>query len=575
VIRSANPVFFASNRRPSAALLCFALLCAFCTPARAHERDALKKALLAEGIPFRESIGGPDGEADGAWIWVESGGVEEDDGFLQSPDMLPSEAPVLCVALSPEREGLGAGARTALDLLRRRDEGNRDEEENSPLSIVFYDAFQNRGIVEFAEALEDPEDTRLLILELAELPAIQEGAEPSREAGRGTGRETGRESGRETGRESGFVIYHGARSALAPLSLLRLLTELLESARVPYSFRNRVNELYKLGISHGPPELEVCGQYGIMALLLSGSVPPEEETVETTLDILSDFFNNVRVEPGNADIHYSIYRIRGRTFFVSEQNAVRAIIVINSIFFAALLLSFFVRRVRMLFLLKTGFSHIWVSFLYFIGLFISMLFANSVFLFISRLFHTAPPAGIYNPAPWFFIELCLPALAGISVFFLAPVSALSLIPLVKRGGFYGFTAMLSAGVSLLFGIYMDITTAHFFAWMLIFVCLSMIWDRPALPLALSLLTLLRPGLVIWAAVETGDSAEFLSGTGLLLSLGAAVILFPPALSFMRSLVLAIRQREKRQRLLLPFRIGFAGFCFLLMLLWVFFFRVKQ
>jgi hypothetical protein len=536
-----------------AALLCFALLAALGSPVPAHERDALKRALAEADIPFRESIGGLDTGTDGAWMWVEThtAGNDEDDGFfVQSPDLLPSDAPVLGIPLEPDRDSLGPGALSALTLLKRR----RADEGALPLSVVFYDTLQNRGLIEFSEALEDPEDTRLLLLKLSAPP------EPAESPGAGM-----------------YIIYHGSHLTVAPLSMVENLTQLLEQQQIPYLFSNRFNELYKLGISRGPPELEVTGQYAILALLLSGPESGSGGASESLLAALDTFFNQVRVEPGNADLHYSMYRMRGTTFFVSEQTTVLVIILINGVFYAALLLSSLTRRVKMLFLLKTGLSHIWVSALYYAGLFLSMLLAHALFMVVIRIFHPAPPGPdlqsfFGGPARWLFIEISLVTLTGIAFFFLTPVNLLSLIPLVRRGGFYGFTALLSAALSLLFGIYLDLTTAHFFAWMLIFVSLSMMWDHPAPPLLFTLLTLLRPGLVLWAIIETGDSGDLLMGNILLSSLAAAVILFPPALSFMRAMVLTIRQWNRRQRILGPVRIAFTGLCLVLMLLWGILFR---
>jgi hypothetical protein len=517
-----------------ALLLGFLLFAAAASPAPGHERDILRRRLLDAGIPFREDLnvageagsGGAGEDPGSAWIWVESrSGTEDDDGsFVQSPELLPSNAPVLAVGLDPEREGLGPGAEIALALAGRMAGGE------APLSLVFYDALDNRGLPVFAEALEDPEDTRLLILDAGDQT---ESPGPD------------------------FTIYHGSRRALAPLSMVKLLTELLEEARRTYRFGNRFNELYKLGVSPGPPELEITGTYGIPAILLRGSGG------EPLMETLADFFGRVRIEQGNVDLHYSIYRIQGRTLFVSEQGAVLFIILANGLFFAALLLSFLTRRTRMLFLLRTSLSHIWVSLLYFLGLFLSMALANAIFAVLTGIFRPAPPAG--NPAWWFLVETGLRAAAGIGIFFLLPGSLLSVIPLVKRGGFYGFTAMLSSTLFLYLGIYLDITTAHFFIWMLGFVSLSMIWDRPVLPFLFTLFTLLRPGFVLQAAAETGG--ELPGGAGLIGAFASAVILFPPALSFMRSVVLTIRQRSRRQRTTRPLKIIFVILCLVVTALW--------
>jgi hypothetical protein len=522
-------------------------------PAEGGERDILVRTLAEAGIPFRESIAQQAGfftETDGAWVWVEAGSAV-DDGSIQSPDLLPSAAPVLGVPFDAGRDSLGPGAAAALALLRYREAAG----ETAPLSLVFYDPRANRGLFEFSEALEDPEETRLLILELREEPETEPAAADAVPARL-------------------FTIYQGARFTVAPLSMTRLLAELLERVGLPYDFAVQYNELYKLGIARGPESLETTRQYGIPALALSGAVSPADGGNAVLVELLDQFFGQVQIDPGNADLHYSMYNAGELTVFVPEQLAVFLIILVNGNFLAFLLLSFLIRRVHMLFLLKMGFAHLWVSLLYFSGLFLSLMAANALVVstgrFLSPLFRTAGlltgvfPAGL-EASFLALTDVLLAALAAVGLFLALPIPLLAAVPLVKRGGFYGFTGLLGAAFAMLLGIYLDITTAHFFAWILVFVALGMVWEKPVLPLLFSLLTLLRPLFVLWSAAKSGNGGALLSGGLILRSAAAALILFPPVTGMMRALVLAIPRRGVRQRIFRPVRAAALIFCVLLIL----------
>ena len=531
-------------------------------PARGGERELLVRVLAEAGVSFRESIVQQAGfftETDGAWVWVELGSAL-DDGSIQSPDLLPSGAPVLGIPFDPARDSIGPAAAAALALLRYREEAG----ETAPLSLVFYDPRENRGLLDFSEALEDPEETRLLLLDLREEP------EPSGAPGRGA----------DAGLPARpFTIYQGTRSTVAPLAMTRLLAELLERAGLPYDFAIRYNELYKLGIARGPESLETTKQYGIPALALSGVVSPVAGAPATgesavLVELLDRFLSQVQIDPGNADLHYSMYNAGGLTVFVPEQSAVFLIIVVNGIFLAFLLASFLVRRVHMLFLLKTGFSHLWVSLLYFFGLFLCMMAANAFVLpagrFLSSLFQRAGllPGVFFAGLDASFLALLdvlLAALAAVSLFMALPIPLLAAVPLVKRGGFYGFTGLLAAAIAMLLGIYLDITTAHFFACILVFVALGMISEKPVLSLLFTLLTLVRPLFVLWSAAKSGNGEALLAGSVMLRSVAAVIILFPSVTGFMRALVLVIPRRGVRQRVFHPVRAAALIFCVLLIL----------
>ncbi|MDR3335668.1 MAG: hypothetical protein LBT16_00555 [Treponema sp.] len=368
-------------------------------------------------------------------------------------------------------------------------------------------------------------------------------------------------------------LYHGSYNSLAPLDLVRPITEILFQEEISYTFENRYNALYKLGLSQGPSFLGFFQSRNVPSLLISsgrGSTEAGKSLSSPTLGkILTDFAERAQVEIGNQDAHYSIYYYRNRTVFFSEYNTIRLLLLINGIVTAGILLIFLTRRIRMIFLFRTGFSYSWVSVLYFLALFVSILASGGFLSALSALFRL--PLDTLSRKDFLFC-VSFSILIGITLFFLLPAYFLTAIKIPKRGGFYGFTAIFFSILFFLFGIYIDITTSDFLAWNLIWLLLGMIWQNPVPAFLFTLLLTLRPGIVLYSALQESGFTDALIRAGIATTLALTLLLLPFLLSLMRGMALTFPYRL-RKKITFHF-IRFSVFILLVITLILYMYRIS-
>jgi hypothetical protein len=368
-------------------------------------------------------------------------------------------------------------------------------------------------------------------------------------------------------------LYHGSYNSLAPLDLVRPMTEILFQEEISYTFGNRYNVLYKLGLSQGPSFLGFLQSRNVPSLLISsdhGSTEFGKSLSSSTIGkILTDFAEKVQLEIGNQDTHYSIYYYRNRTIFFSEYNSIRLLLLINGIVTAGILLIFLTRRIRMIFLFRTGFSYSWVSVLYFLALFVSIFASGGFLLTLSALFRL--PLDTLSRKD-FLLCVSFSVLIGITFFFLLPAYFLTAIKIPKRGGFYGFTAIFFSILLFLFGIYIDITTSDFLAWILIWLLLGMIWQNPIPVFLFTLLLMLRPGIVLYNALQESGFTDALIRTGIVTTLALSLLLLPFLLSLMRGMALTFPYKL-RKKIIFHF-IRFTVFFLLVITLILYMYRIS-
>jgi hypothetical protein len=458
-------------------------------------------------------------------------------GLASSADIpveLPAGSLVLVIPLSgqPDENGLSWGAEMGLEFIRAL---NKQERKQS-VTVVFPEYMaggEESMLQDIYAALDNPENSILLFLDF---PA------PPEE----------------------LFIYHGSPGYIAPLGILKPLADILEKRGIPYSFGSRFNELYKFSLIGRNPVTRFTQNLDIPSLYIgSARISPsgrgEERKAGNLLSPLSlgslfaEYSKEAVVEIGNLDTHYSIYYFRGKTFFISEIQAIASLLLVQGIVIIGFLFFSLFRRLKMIVLLKIGLSYSWVSFLYFLALFLSLLAGEVFFYTLAAIFRVSL---LSMPLNRLYPLIGLSFLAGISLFFALPSPLLSLIRIKRRGGFYGFSAIGFSIVLLLLGIVLDITAAPLLTWILIFVALTMIRSHAAPAFFFSLVLAVRPVITFIDALDNGElSRRFLLNLTLS-ALTVTLFVLPFLFSLMRAIVFAIPYRIRKKPAFLFVKLGF-------------------
>jgi hypothetical protein len=536
------------------------------------ERENLAAALRQEGVIFTERTvefeNGGTGRA--VWAYIPSSEKEEEDaspsgaassmsalikeyadiageisaGFAPSADIpveLPANSLVLIIPLSGRQGGNGLSWGAEMGLCFIREANNQYRKQNI---VVAFPDYEGDGGGESLDALQDiytaldnPENSILLFLDFPVPPGE-------------------------------VFIYHGSPGHIAPLGILKPLTDLFDSRGIPYSFSNRFNELYKFSLIGKNPVTEFMQSRDIPSLLVSsaGVLPPgggESAGLPGLLPpdylagALAEYSKEAAAEAGNLDTHYSIYRIRGRTLFVSEILTIRMLLLANGIVIIVFLFFFLFRRLKMLILLRLGFSYSWVSLLYGAALFLSAIAGEALLYAFTALFRISLPD---LPLNRLYTAMGLAFLAGILLFSAVPSPLLSLIWIKRRGGFYGFTAICFSIVLLLFGSILDITVAPLLTWMLICISLAMIWPHAVPAFIFSLILMVLPAATFTDALGNEELSRLFLSHFALSALTVTLFAFPLLLSLMRAMVFAVPYGIRKKPAFIFARLGLFALC---------------
>ncbi|MDR1129015.1 MAG: hypothetical protein LBL20_06860 [Treponema sp.] len=539
-----------------------------------RERENIAAALKQEAVIFTERTfelenGGTGGAV---WAYIPSAEEEEDvspsdgsssmsalvkeyadiageisAGFVSSADApveLPANSLILIIPLSgqPGENGLSWGAEMGLHFIREA--GKQYRKQNIVVAFPDYEGAGGGGgmgaLQDIYGSLDNPENSILLFLDFPAPPGE-------------------------------LSVYHGSPGHIAPLGILKPLADFLDSRGVPYSFRNRFNELYKFSLIGEDPVMEFMQSRDIPSLLIrsiksAGVLPPgggESAGPPGLLPpgqlagVLAEYSKEAAVETGNLDTHYSIYRIRGRTLFVSEILSIRLLLLALGGIIAVFLLFFLFRRLKMLIHLRTGFSYSWVSLLYGAALFLSAIAGEALLYAFAALFRVQLSA---LPLDRLYTVICLAFLAGILLFCAVPSPLLSLIWIKRRGGFYGFSAICFSIVLLLSGSMLDITAAPLLTWMLICISLAMIWPHAAPAFIFSLVLTVAPVITFADAFGNRELCRLFLSNFALSALTVTLFAFPLLLSLMRAITFAVPYRIRKKPVLVFARLGLFALC---------------
>jgi hypothetical protein len=452
------------------------------------------------------------------------------------PVELPADSLVLVIPLSGPRNenGLSWGAETGIEFIRAVNNQYRKQ----GITVVFPD-YEGAGGEESAgvlqdiySALDNPESSMLLFLNVPVPPEE-------------------------------LFIYHGSPRHIAPLGILKPLTGLLEERHIPYSFGSRFNELYKFSLIGRNPVTMFTQSRDIPSLFIgSTGISPSGDggnrkatplSPDYLGSLLAEYSKEAVVEIGNLDTHYSFYYFRGKTFFVSEIQSIALLLLIQGIVIIVFLFFFLFRRLKMLILLRTGFSCSWVSLLYFFALFLSIIAGESLLYAFTGIFGVSLSS---LPLDRLYPLIGLSFLSGVSFFFALPSQLLSLIRIKRRGAFYGFSAICFSIVLLLLGLFLDITAAPLLTWMLVCVALTMIWPHAVPAFFFSLVLTVRPVITFIDVFGYEELSRLFLSNFTLSALTVTLFALPFLLSLMRAMVFAIPYRIRRKPAFLFAKLGF-------------------
>jgi hypothetical protein len=529
------------------------------------EREKLAAALGRESVAFAERTAELETGGTGTAIWayipptVEDAAPLADDAsvmpslieeyadiageisaeFASSADIpveLPADSLVLVIPLSEQKNenGLSWGAEMGLQFIREI----KNQYRKQSITVVFPDhggagsEGSASALQDIYAALDNPENSILLFLDFPVPPEE-------------------------------LFIYHGSPRHIAPLGILKPLTGLLEKGDVPYSFGSRFNELYKFSLIGRNPVTRFTQSLDIPSLFIgSTGISPygnrESRNPQNSLSpdylgsLFAEYSREIEVETGNLDTHYSIYYFRGKTFFVSEIQSIVLLLLIQGTVVIVFLVFFLFRRLKMLVLLRTGFSYSWVSLLYFFALFLSVLAGEGLLYAFAAIFRVSLSS---MPLNSFYPVIGLSFLTGILLFFAIPSPLLSRIRIKRRGGFYGFSAICFSIALLLLGIILDITAAPLLTWMLICVALTMIWPHAVPAFIFSLALTVRPIITFAGVFDTEGLSRFFLLNFILSALMVTLFALPFLFSLMRATVFAIPYRIRKKPVFLFVKLG--------------------
>ncbi|GHT76060.1 hypothetical protein FACS1894124_8070 [Spirochaetia bacterium] len=514
--------------------------------------DALISALNHAEIPFEtRTLNTEHGNAPAAssiWVRISTPArPDQDDAPALFILAIPAGAPS---GLSRLPDGpLPFGIEAALAFERQIRERGADRD----ILIAFLGGESTEGLADLYGALETPEDAILLYLDIPAAPG-------------------------------NVLIYHGSRGTVAPMAIVKPVTALLAGRNIPYSFGSRFNELYKLTLADGPPALEFTQSRELPSILITGAAFPgtgraPSLSPEIFAELLSDYAQTVKIEIGNADTHYSIYHYGGKTIFVSERVSVVLLLLVGALVLLGILIGFLTRRLRMIFHLRTGIAHFWVSLLYFFALFLVFLAGELLFLGLARLFKVPQTGGLLTAGLLttglltdfmaVYRGLGLAGLTALALFFCFPGPLLTRIHIPGRAGFYGFTALVYSALGFLGSILLNITVAPLFAWILICTVLGMAWQRPLPAFLWAAFSLIRPAGTIASALQSRPLAELFLTHYTAAALIAAAFFLPLLLLLMRGVVLAVPYAVRTKPLFFRIKLAILIVCLGLTVVYVY------
>jgi hypothetical protein len=277
-----------------------------------------------------------------------------------------------------------------------------------------------------------------------------------------------------------FFIRHGGRGYIAPLENIKPLPSLFSSRQIPWSFKIRFNEIYKLGLVEGPEPLSIAWEGEINSFVLSADpkskLPAENISAENMAGLFLEYTDSLNFPVLNADRHYFTFATSGGNFFYISEGQTDALLLFVTGFFSLLFLIYSAKYNAVLLLhFRLFFKRIWIFFLLLPALAVSLKFSGALysglfFLLKQSSADAASAAGNYAGAGLIAVFAAL-------LFFL-PSPALALIRFPRREHFYGFSAVLFVIMGMFISAFLDFSYIRVFLWTFFFTFLGAFLSNP-------------------------------------------------------------------------------------------------
>ena len=350
-----------------------------------------------------------------------------------------------------------------------------------------------------------------------------------------------------------IIIRHGIRGYVAPLEIVKPLPSHLSSKGIPWSFKIRYNEIYKLGLVEGPAPLFIAWDEEINGFVLSGGEVsgknrygqkrPDPVLPGALADVFLEYAGSLSLPILKADRHYSSFSLPGgRVFFLTEELTV--ILLMITVGLLLLLFMFFSARyhVALIFHVRLFLSHIWIFIILLPLLTISIKVSGLLYSFFFR--SLGPPAFYaLSSIPNYFGAGLIVLLAALLFFLPSPL--LDLIRFPRRTQFYGISVVFFVLIGLLIAAFLDFSYVPVFLWAFLFVFLGALVSNPILVFLCAIFTPLFAVGTLINILETGSgkiaelliSSNWTTPSSWTAALQAALLLMPVFLLVKRGTIL--------------------------------------
>ena len=299
-----------------------------------------------------------------------------------------------------------------------------------------------------------------------------------------------------------LIIRQGTRGYVTPLEILRPLASLLSSHGIPWSFRIRFNEIYKLGLAQAHPALSIAWDKEVNGFALTA--PPGAAVSPHGLAALFlEYAGSLEFPMLKLDKNYFFFAAPGGELLFFGEGITVALLLITVGLCLFLFLAYSAKyNALLLFNARLFFKSIWVFFILFLLMVVSIRAAGILY---SMLFMAlGPPASAVLSAHAYYAGAGLTMVLAVLIFFLhSPVFSLIRIP--KRAQFYGFSSVIFVAGGLLTAAFLDVSFVPAFLWAAFFIFLAASLSRPLPVFACILCVPLLAAGALLNIIETGNT----------------------------------------------------------------------
>ena len=324
-----------------------------------------------------------------------------------------------------------------------------------------------------------------------------------------------------------LVIHHRAGDYLAPLEIIRPLTDLLISKDITWSFNSRQNAL-------NPELLSIIWEEEINNFYLTAKSLEIDEAIEKSItptdlaELLVEYAQSLYLPVINTDRHYSFFNFPGKnSFYINE--GLTTLLLLGTIIVSLLVYLIYSTRknVIVFYHLRFFIKYIWVFLLLF-PLLALLIYAVRYFYSILLSFLNPSISTVNNTG-----SILIFLLAGAAFFLPFPVPFLSRFH--RRAWFYGFSGVMWVAIGILFSIFIDFSYALVFLWAYCFAFMGASFSNPILIVFFAIMI----PLFSFNTILLNDSRSWLA------AFQAALITLPVLLLFKRAIVLFQKPKKRK------------------------------